>query len=143
MRLQLQRYSEALFTKKGGVNLCVPGGKDTARMLKKLYEEMDATAAAPAIISRPDEQPAPIAPAGITRDTPAMARFRSRTRLNKKGSEKETWHIEFDLTDSGIEYWSATRSASTRPTIRPLADAVGHPRDRCAVGFSNRRATPA
>jgi Predicted NADH:ubiquinone oxidoreductase, subunit RnfB len=69
-------YSEALFTKKEErLNLCVPGGKDTTRMLKKLYEEMDATPAAPAIISPPDEQPAPIAPAGITRDTPAMARL--------------------------------------------------------------------
>ena len=98
-------YSEALFAKKEErLNLCVPGGKDTNRMLKKLYEEMDAKPAAPAIVTPPDEKPAPSAPAGITRDMPALARFRSRTRLNKKGSEKETWHIEFDLTGSGIDY---------------------------------------
>ena len=33
-------YADALFVKKEErLNLCVPGGKDTARMLKKLYEE--------------------------------------------------------------------------------------------------------
>ena len=34
-------YSEALFSRKEErLNLCVPGGKDTARMLKQLYEEI-------------------------------------------------------------------------------------------------------
>jgi sulfite reductase (NADPH) flavoprotein alpha-component len=119
-------YSEALFTKKEErLNLCVPGGKDTSRMLKKLYEEMGAKPAAPAIISSPVEaKPAPSAPAGITRDTPALARFRSRTRLNRKGSEKETWHIEFDLTGSGIDYVVGD-SFGIYPTNDPtLVDAV-------------------
>src|SRR5215813_12647700 len=67
-------YSEALFAKKEQrLNLCVPGGKDTNRMLKKLYEEMDAKPAAPAIVTPADEKPAPSAPAGITRDMPALA----------------------------------------------------------------------
>ena len=36
-------YSEALFTKKEErLNLCVPGGKETARMLKQLYAEFEA-----------------------------------------------------------------------------------------------------
>jgi sulfite reductase (NADPH) flavoprotein alpha-component len=119
-------YSEALFAKKEErLNLCVPGGKDTSRMLKKLYEEMDAKPAAPAIISSPVEaKQAPSAPAGITRDTPALARFRSRTRLNRKGSEKETWHIEFDLTGSGIDYVVGD-SFGIYPTNDPvLVDAV-------------------
>src|SRR5580658_1313317 len=35
-------YSEAIATKaEGRLNLCVPGGKETARMLKSLYEELD------------------------------------------------------------------------------------------------------
>jgi sulfite reductase (NADPH) flavoprotein alpha-component len=101
-------YSEALFARKESrLNLCVPGGKDTTRMLKKLSEELDASPAAPAapaVISAAEEKPAALAPTGVTRDTPALTRFSSRTRLNKKGSEKETWHIEFDLTGSGIEY---------------------------------------
>ena len=36
-----QDYADALFAKKEErLNLCVPGGKDTARMLKQLFEEL-------------------------------------------------------------------------------------------------------
>src|SRR3954464_9209140 len=43
-------YSEAIASKsEARLNLCVPGGKETARMLKSLYEELDkAPAAKPA-----------------------------------------------------------------------------------------------
>jgi sulfite reductase (NADPH) flavoprotein alpha-component len=98
-------YSEAVFTKKEArLNLCVPGGKETARMLKKLYEEMDqapppAPSAAPAIDAEPSA-----GERGRSRDNPSLATFVSRTRLNKPGSEKETWHVEFDLAESGIDY---------------------------------------
>src|SRR5579863_1281193 len=35
-------YSEAIASKaEGRLNLCVPGGKETARMLKTLYEDLD------------------------------------------------------------------------------------------------------
>ena len=35
-------YSEAIAGKaEARLNLCVPGGKETARMLKTLYEELD------------------------------------------------------------------------------------------------------
>ena len=42
-------YSDAIAGKsEARLNLCVPGGKETARMLKSLYEELDkAPAAAP------------------------------------------------------------------------------------------------
>ncbi len=118
-------YSEALFSKtEARLTLCVPGGKDTTRMLKKLYEEMDAKPPTPAVISPPEDKATAVVSAGITRDVPALARFRSRTRLNKKGSEKETWHIEFDLTDSGIDYVVGD-SFGLYPTNDPgLADAV-------------------
>jgi len=40
-----QDYSEALFSKKEArLNLCVPGGKETARMLKTLHQELDSAA---------------------------------------------------------------------------------------------------
>jgi len=92
-------YADAIATKKEArLNLCVPGGKDTARMLKNLYAELGAPAdAAPA--------PAPVVAApGRSRDNPAIATFVSRRRLNKEGSAKETWHIEFDLAESGLDY---------------------------------------
>src|SRR5262245_5043230 len=118
-------YSEALFARQEErLNLCVPGGKDTNRMLKKLYEEMDDKPAAPAVISPLETKPAASAPTSPTRDAPALACFRSRARLNKKGSEKETWHIEFDLSGSGIDY-AVGDSFGLYPTNDPaLADAV-------------------
>src|SRR5271156_6459883 len=42
-------YSEAIAGKaEGRLNLCVPGGKETARMLKTLYEDLDKAPAAAA-----------------------------------------------------------------------------------------------
>ena len=99
-------YSNAIFTRKEErLNLCVPGGKETARMLKKLFEEFDAApaVAVPAVVASPAE-PAPAAEAGTSRDHPAVATLVSRARLNKKGSQKETWHVEFDLAASGLDY---------------------------------------
>jgi sulfite reductase (NADPH) flavoprotein alpha-component len=110
-------YSKALFLKKEErLNLCVPGGKETARMLKALYSEVGAAAAPtqPAIVARAPTEAAeavaaPAAEAvgeakGSSRDHPVEASFLSRTRLNKEGSEKETYHVEFDLGGSGLDY---------------------------------------
>jgi sulfite reductase (NADPH) flavoprotein alpha-component len=33
-----------------------------------------------------------------------MATFVSRRLLNKQGSEKETWHLDFDLSECGLDY---------------------------------------
>ena len=100
-------YSEAIASKaEARLNLCVPGGKETARMLKALHEELEKTpAAAPGKAVAPAEAPPTLAAApGRSRDTPAPATFLSRRLLNKPGSEKETWHIDFDLTGSGLDY---------------------------------------
>jgi sulfite reductase (NADPH) flavoprotein alpha-component len=59
-----------------------------------------APAAAPALESVPA---APVVP-GCSRDHPVVATVLSRTRLNKPGSEKETWHLEFDLSACGLDY---------------------------------------
>jgi sulfite reductase (NADPH) flavoprotein alpha-component len=102
-----RNYSGAIFEgKEQRLNLCVPGGKDTTRMVKALAEQIGS---APKTVSAPPlaADAAPIAtlpPAGTSRDNPALAKVLSRKRLNKPGSEKETWHVEFDLADSGIDY---------------------------------------
>jgi sulfite reductase (NADPH) flavoprotein alpha-component len=108
-----QDYSNAIAQRsEERLNLCVPGGKETARMLKTLHGEMNgevggaaaapAAAAVPAEVAAPAARPAPTA--GRSRDNPTTATFLSRTRLNKAGSEKETWHIELDIKDAGIDY---------------------------------------
>jgi sulfite reductase (NADPH) flavoprotein alpha-component len=100
-------YSDAIASKsEARLNLCVPGGKETARMLKSLYEEIDK---APAAKSLPATVPAvavtaTISEPGRSRDNPIAATFTSRRLLNKKGSEKETWHIDFDLAEAGLDY---------------------------------------
>jgi sulfite reductase (NADPH) flavoprotein alpha-component len=123
-------YANAIFLKsEERLNLCVPGGKETARMLKTLYAEFGAIPVA----AKPAEAPAPIAApaepvaaavAAPSRNRPAEVAFLSRTRLNKAGSSKETWHIELDLADSGITY-AVGDSLGIVPTNHPvLVDAV-------------------
>jgi len=99
-----KRYADAIFSRnEERLNLCVPGGKDTTRMLKSLHAELGSAAAKPTVkaeapVAKPEGAP------GTSRDNPALATFVSRKRLNKPGSAKETWHIEFDLTESSLDY---------------------------------------
>ena len=73
-------------------------------MLKKLADEFGEAVLAGA--PKGDEPPAevPEGPRGYSRENPTDAAFLSRRRLNGDGSEKETWHIEIDLSKSGVNY---------------------------------------
>ena len=118
-------YSNLIVAKKEErLNLCVPGGKETARMLKSLYEELGkAPAPSPKVAAEPIAKSAP-APSIPSRDNPATGTFLTRTRLNKPGSQKETWHIEIDLSDTGIAY-TVGDSFGLFPVNDPaLVDAV-------------------
>src|SRR5712675_997821 len=100
-------YSDAIASRaEARLNLCVPGGKETARMLKALNEELEkAPAASMGALVMPAVPAAPItAEPGRSRDNPAAATFLSRRVLNRSGSEKETWHIDFDLSGCGLDY---------------------------------------
>jgi sulfite reductase (NADPH) flavoprotein alpha-component len=126
-------YSNVIFLRKEErLNLCVPGGKETARMLKALYKELDE-APPPSESTRPspaatvaDRSAISTTPAelGRSRDNPVEVAFHSRTRLNKPGSGKETWHLEFDLNGSGLDY-TVGDTFGIYPTNDPaLVDAV-------------------
>ena len=101
-------YADALVKRaEERLNLCVPGGKDTSRMLKGLAVELDGEMAPAPAIATPAAVPAgaPAAgPKGYSRSTPVPVTFLSRRRLNKEDSEKSTYHVEFDLSESGIDY---------------------------------------
>jgi sulfite reductase (NADPH) flavoprotein alpha-component len=100
-------YSDAIASKaEARLNLCVPGGKETARMLKALNEELEKAPAASsgAAVAAPVLAPAITAEPGRSRDNPVAAIFVSRRLLNRDGSEKETWHIDFDLSGCGLDY---------------------------------------
>ena len=98
-------------------------------MLKSLHEELTAQpSSAPAPASRDTRLPLlrlhrPPRPAARAR-IPPRRRFLSRTRLNKPGSEKETWHIEFDLAGSGIDYTVGDAFGIFPANDPALADAV-------------------
>ncbi len=101
-------YSNAIaLQSEDRLNLCAPGGKATARMLKTLIEEMgggaidpDEQAAKEAAKPKDSKDSSP----GRSRAHPVAASFLSRSRLNKGLSEKSTNHIEIDLTASGLDY---------------------------------------
>jgi sulfite reductase (NADPH) flavoprotein alpha-component len=100
-------YSDAIAGKsEARLNLCVPGGKETARMLKALHEELENAPPASPGTAAPPAVTAPIitGEAGRSRDNPVPATFVSRRLLNGAGSEKETWHIDFDLSGCGLDY---------------------------------------
>jgi sulfite reductase (NADPH) flavoprotein alpha-component len=131
-------YANAIFLKsEERLNLCVPGGKETARMLKTLYAEFGAIPAAkpaatkppPVIAKDPAPQPALAeisakTAANPSRDQPDEIALLSRMRLNKPGSSKETWHIELDLGGSAMSY-AVGDSLGILPRNHPaLVDAV-------------------
>ena len=117
-------YSKAIVDQaEGRLNLCAPGGKDTARMLKKLVEEMGGGVVGPENRSAKNESE-PQGERGYSRNAPVEARFISRRRLNGEGSEKTTNHIEIDLSASGITYEAGDSLGVFARNDPALADAV-------------------
>jgi sulfite reductase (NADPH) flavoprotein alpha-component len=120
-------YSNAIFSRsEERLNLCVPGGKDTARMLKTLFQEFGppSPTAPPTPTSNAAATAAPASAPACSRDNPVEAVLLSRTRLNKPGSEKETWHVEFDIAGSGIDYAVGDSFGISVANDPALADAV-------------------
>lgn len=97
-----ESYSAAIASgAEGRLNLCAPGGKETLRQLKALVEDEGSSAPPATIAAAPASE---LGPKGRCRENPTLATFLSRRKLNGEGSEKETWHVEFDLSESGIDY---------------------------------------
>lgn len=127
-------YANALFLRKEErLTLCVPGGKETARMLKALAQEIGqggtASPASPAAKAEeaPTEVSQPPTAAGLpgrSRDNPVAARFLSRRRLNGEKSAKTTWHVEFDLSESGLDYIAGDSFGIVPRNQAGLADQI-------------------
>jgi sulfite reductase (NADPH) flavoprotein alpha-component len=98
-------YANAIFD--GGearLNLCAPGGKETTRMLRDLAQDLGATKSGSAAA---EAKPAAAAATGATgrcRELPVETMLAARARLSGNGSQKDTWHVEFDLAASGLDY---------------------------------------
>lgn len=120
-----ESYSAAIAAgTEAKLNLCVPGGKDTSRMLKRLLEDVPA---APPAAASPLEAPAASKNSGekgYCREAPVEAIFRSATRINDAASDKDTRHIVIDISGTGITY-APGDSFGLFPSNDPvLADAV-------------------
>ncbi|RAI41035.1 sulfite reductase subunit alpha [Rhodoplanes roseus] len=119
-------YANALATgAEARLNLCAPGGKETFRAVKALAGEIGADAPAPSIAPALGEaSPAPAAERGYSREAPVEAVFVGRRRLNGAGSEKETFHIELDLSDTGVTYTVGDSLGVFATNAPGLVDAV-------------------
>jgi len=131
-----ETYSAAIASgEEKRLNLCVPGGKETSRMLRRLLGEAPAgqalaQAQAPAQAlapdPKPDCKPGPKleAPERGSRHAPVEAIFRSARRLNGRASEKDTRHVVLDIATSGLAY-APGDSFGLFPTNDPkLVEAV-------------------
>jgi sulfite reductase (NADPH) flavoprotein alpha-component len=74
-------------------------------MLKKLLEEAPAAPEPAAEIAAPEIAPAkPSGGPGYCREQPVEAVFLGSTRITGAASDKDTRHVAFDLSGSGIDY---------------------------------------
>jgi sulfite reductase (NADPH) flavoprotein alpha-component len=93
-----QTYAEAVARgEEKSLTRCVPGGKETARMLKELVTAPSTAAAvapaAAAAAAAPRIEAATVPP--LAPSAPQPARFEGALRLNRDGSEKDTRHVVF------------------------------------------------
>ncbi len=93
------------------LNLCVPGGKDTARMLNALAAEAAGGAVAfdaeayKLRVAAANVPPPPETRPGYHRDNAVTIAIGSRGRLNVGGAaETATYHIEIDLGGTGLAF---------------------------------------
>ncbi|MEQ8208238.1 MAG: sulfite reductase subunit alpha [Lacipirellulaceae bacterium] len=113
-----QTYSEAIAAgDESNLTLCSPGGKETAKMLKKIIKEAGAPSSnGQAATKEADGQ--------ISRSNPWAAPVKSVHNLNNEGSSKVTTHAVIDLAGSGLSY-RVGDSLGVYPTNCPdLVDAI-------------------
>src|SRR6266705_365224 len=80
-----QTYAEAIARgEEKSLTRCVPGGKETARMLKELVAAPSAGVAATSAANPPKIE---AASAPLAAGAPLLARFEGALRLNREGSE--------------------------------------------------------
>jgi sulfite reductase (NADPH) flavoprotein alpha-component len=96
-------YAEAIATgAEKALNRCVPGGKETARMVKELLE-LGPDLSAPSVVAAP----ATAATSSMTdaaKPEEKRARLEGASPLNGAGSSKDTRHVVFDLAGTGLSY---------------------------------------
>ncbi|QDV27787.1 sulfite reductase subunit alpha [Aureliella helgolandensis] len=100
---ECKSYSEAIAQgNETNLTLCVPGGRETSRLLKTLVKEIGVQPTAPKSIGASSGQSA--SAKTWSRANPYPASLLESRKLNGIGSAKDTRHVAIDLGDSGLEY---------------------------------------
>lgn len=101
-----QTYSEAIANgEEKSLTLCSPGGKETAKQLKKLVKSKVAPATNGAKPSTNGSTAnGAVTTIGYGRGNPFAAKMIVSRNLNGMGSAKHTSHVEIDLSGSGLTY---------------------------------------
>jgi len=98
-------YAEAIaIGAEKALNRCVPGGKETARLVKELIELGPGPVTAPVPVAPAAATTAPTAAAETAKVEPNRARLSGAAPLNATGSAKDTRHVVFDLAETGLSY---------------------------------------
>ena len=132
-------YAEAIASSsEKALNRCVPGGKETARMVKEVLELADA---APAAAPLPATVVAPVALAptvSTTGQKSVIARLDCAMPLNGAPSAKDTRQVVFDIAGSGIAYEPGdalgVQPTNCPDTVRAIIDCLGAKEDSEVAG---------
>jgi sulfite reductase (NADPH) flavoprotein alpha-component len=120
-------YAEAIASgAEKALNRCVPGGKETARMVKELFELGAGPVAAPSTTASVVAAPAP---APTLQTNRVLARLETAVPLNRPGSDKDTRHVSFDLTGTGLTYQVGdalgVQPINCAPTVEAIIACLG------------------
>lgn len=130
-----QTYAEAIASgEERALTRCVPGGKETARMLRELMavgpvgpppsQGPLAPIAAPVVLAPVSPAPVALSPPPNAASAPVHVRFAQAAPLNRKGSEKDTRHVVFRFEDVSFDF-EVGDSLGVHVTNEPtLVDAI-------------------
>lgn len=123
---QCRTYAEAIASgAEKGLTRCVPGGKETARLLKELMSSGPALQASIPVL-RPSAAATPIPSVADRNDEMALtlARFAQAAPLNREGSAKDTRHVIFRFEEAPLDF-TVGDSLGVHVTNEPaLVDAI-------------------
>ncbi len=111
---------------------CVPGGRETRKLIKLLLAQAEDAPAATKPARAP--QDSGIDKAGSSRDNPVIATFRRRARLTSVSSDRVTSEVAFQLTPEHGDYAAGDALGvlvTNDPSLvtRMLARLDAHPED--------------
>ena len=97
-----QSYAEAIDSgEETNLTLCTPGGKETAKAVKKLVKLNSGSEKTKTITTGAAQ---PNQPPGYSRKSPVAAKLIKSEKLTGEGSAKDVRHVEIDLSENPVKY---------------------------------------